>query len=124
MNKYLPLFGLFLSFAAAAEEPIEVIIYAEEMGYGGIQCHDPERGKIPTPNVDKSACQTMRFTDRSFLVRDRPPFSSYASDRKLPLALTSASWNRRLWGSSPDHTGTEATKRHRTSTVRPLIIGI
>ena len=63
MNKYLPLFCLFPSFAAAAEEPIEVIIYAEEMGYGGIQCNDPERGKIPTPNIDKSACQTMRFTD-------------------------------------------------------------
>ena len=47
----------------AAPPPNIVIIYADDLGYGDVQCYNPERGKIPTPNVDGLAAQGMRFTD-------------------------------------------------------------
>ncbi|HCN77705.1 MAG TPA: arylsulfatase [Verrucomicrobiales bacterium] len=49
--------------AATADKPNILIIYADDLGYGDVQCNNPERGKIPTPNIDKLASQGMRFTD-------------------------------------------------------------
>ena len=43
--------------------PNIVIIYADDLGYGDVSCYNPERGKIPTPNIDRLAKQGMRFTD-------------------------------------------------------------
>ncbi len=43
--------------------PNIVIIYADDLGYGDVQCYNPERGKIPTPNIDRIAHEGMRFTD-------------------------------------------------------------
>ncbi len=57
------LFLCIHAFAAAAEKPNILIIYADDLGYGDVQCNNPERGKIPTPNIDKIAAQGMRFTD-------------------------------------------------------------
>ena len=48
---------------AASVPPNIVVIYADDLGYGDIQCYNPKRGKIPTPHVDKLASQGMRFTD-------------------------------------------------------------
>ena len=48
---------------AASVSPNIVVIYADDLGYGDIQCYNPKRGKIPTPHVDKLASQGMRFTD-------------------------------------------------------------
>jgi arylsulfatase A len=48
---------------AAAEKPNIVLIYADDLGYGDVQSYNPERGKIPTPHIDKLAAQGMRFTD-------------------------------------------------------------
>jgi len=48
---------------AASAPPNIVVIYADDLGYGDIQCYNPKRGKIPTPHVDKLASQGMRFTD-------------------------------------------------------------
>ena len=45
------------------EKPNIVVIYADDLGYGDIQCYNPKRGEIPTPHVDKLASQGMRFTD-------------------------------------------------------------
>ena len=45
------------------EKPNILVIYADDLGYGDIQCYNPKRGKIPTPHVDKLASQGMRFTD-------------------------------------------------------------
>ena len=62
IKKLLPL----LSSAAilhAAEKPNLLIIYADDLGYGDVSCYNPDRGKIPTPNIDKLATQGMRFTD-------------------------------------------------------------
>lgn len=44
-------------------QPNIVIILADDLGYGDVQCYNPERGKIPTPNIDRLATQGMRFTD-------------------------------------------------------------
>lgn len=42
--------------------PNIVIIYADDMGYGDLNCQNPG-SKIPTPNLDKLASEGMRFTD-------------------------------------------------------------
>ncbi|MCX6858577.1 MAG: arylsulfatase [Verrucomicrobia bacterium] len=47
----------------AKPKPNLLIIYADDLGYGDVQCYNPERGKIPTPHIDKLASQGMRFTD-------------------------------------------------------------
>ena len=53
-----------LSPAVAAEaKPNIVILYADDLGYGDVQCYNPKRGKIPTPNIDKLATQGMKFSD-------------------------------------------------------------
>lgn len=40
-----------------------IIILADDLGYGDVQCNNPERGRIPTPSIDRLASQGMRFTD-------------------------------------------------------------
>lgn len=44
------------------DTPNIVIIYADDMGYGDLNCQNPN-SKIPTPNLDKLATEGMRFTD-------------------------------------------------------------
>jgi hypothetical protein len=44
-------------------KPNIVFLLADDLGYGNVQCNNPERGKIPTPHIDKLASQGMRFTD-------------------------------------------------------------
>ncbi len=46
-----------------SRKPNIVIIYADDLGYGDVQCYNPERGKIPTPHIDQLAAQGMRFSD-------------------------------------------------------------
>jgi arylsulfatase A len=48
---------------AAAPKPNILVILADDLGFGDVQCNNPERGKIPTPHIDKLAAQGMRFTD-------------------------------------------------------------
>ncbi len=47
----------------AAPKPNIVIILTDDLGYGDVQCYNPQRGKIPTPNIDRLAAQGTRFTD-------------------------------------------------------------
>jgi len=70
MKLLIPIFAaLFLASLglSAAETPKQkpniLILYADDLGYGDVQCNNPVRGKIPTPNIDKLAAQGMRFTD-------------------------------------------------------------
>ncbi|MFM8550295.1 MAG: sulfatase family protein [Verrucomicrobiota bacterium] len=49
--------------AADARKPNILVILADDLGYGDVQCYNPTRGKIPTPHLDKLAAQGMRFTD-------------------------------------------------------------
>lgn len=48
---------------ASPQRPNILLIYADDLGYGDVQCYNPQRGKIPTPHIDKLASQGMRFTD-------------------------------------------------------------
>ncbi len=51
------------SALAAPARPNILLILADDLGYGDVQCYNPQRGKIPTPNLDRLAAQGMRFTD-------------------------------------------------------------
>ena len=53
-------FGLAVQ---ADEKPNIIYILADDLGYGDVQCLNPKRGKIPTPNMDKVAADGMKFTD-------------------------------------------------------------
>jgi arylsulfatase A len=44
-------------------KPNVVVILADDLGYGDVQCYNPERGKIRTPHLDRLAREGMRFTD-------------------------------------------------------------
>ncbi|MEI8234890.1 MAG: arylsulfatase [Verrucomicrobiota bacterium] len=45
------------------QRPNILIILTDDLGYGDVQCYNPEHGKIPTPNMDRLAAEGMRFTD-------------------------------------------------------------
>lgn len=53
------------SWEVTADEarPNFLIILADDLGYGDVQCYNPDRGKIPTPHLDRLAAQGMKFTD-------------------------------------------------------------
>lgn len=51
------------SSIASTDTPNILIIYADDLGYGDVQCYNPDRGLIPTPNIDRLANEGMRFTD-------------------------------------------------------------
>ncbi|CAN5660979.1 arylsulfatase [soil metagenome] len=50
-------------FATDTAKPNIVYILCDDLGYGDVQCLNPERGKIKTPNLDRLASQGMSFTD-------------------------------------------------------------
>jgi len=49
--------------AYSQSTPNIVFVMCDDLGYGDIQCLNPERGKIPTPGVDRLAKEGMIFTD-------------------------------------------------------------
>jgi len=49
--------------ALPGSPPNILIILADDLGYGDVQCYNPQRGKIPTPHIDRLATEGMRFTD-------------------------------------------------------------
>ncbi len=57
------LVGVDLAYAADHDRPNILVVYADDLGYGDVQCYNPQRGKIPTPHIDRLAAQGMRFTD-------------------------------------------------------------
>lgn len=55
---------LLLGECLWAKDPNIVLILADDMGYGDLNCYFPEnKNKVPTPNLDKLAKEGMRFTD-------------------------------------------------------------
>lgn len=51
------------ALADAPTRPNIVVILCDDLGYGDVQVLNPQRGKIPTPNIDRLAADGMRFTD-------------------------------------------------------------
>jgi len=91
--KNLLIFTLFivtLVFTSCSElenkQPNIVIIYADDMGYGDLNCQNPQ-SKIPTPNLDKLASEGMRFTDAH-------SSSGICSPSRFALLTGSYHWRR------------------------------
>ena len=59
----LTTFSFCASFAQAQDKPNIVYVICDDLGYGDVQCLNPERGKIPTPGVDRLASEGMIFTN-------------------------------------------------------------
>ncbi|MBL6711698.1 MAG: sulfatase-like hydrolase/transferase, partial [Planctomycetes bacterium] len=47
---------------ALGKSPNILIIYADDLGFGDLQCYNPD-SKIPTPNLNALASSGMKFTD-------------------------------------------------------------
>ncbi len=56
------LFSGCLNVSVKKNRPNIIIIYADDMGYGDINCQSPN-SKISTPNLDQLAEEGIRFTD-------------------------------------------------------------
>ncbi len=51
---------LLLSSSIFAATPNFVIILADDLGYGDMQANNPERSKIPTPNMNRLAAEALK----------------------------------------------------------------
>ena len=81
-----------LTAAVAASEPENpniVFVMCDDLGYGDIHCLNPERGKIPTPGVDRLAKEGMIFTDAH-------SGSSVCTPTRYGLLTGRYSWRTRL----------------------------
>lgn len=52
-----------ISAAQTASPPNIVVILADDLGWGDLHANNPDRSRIPTPNMDRLAAEGMRFTD-------------------------------------------------------------
>lgn len=90
--KQLLLLLLLCQLAAstqAAEYPNIVFILADDLGYGDVNCFNPSRCKIPTPNMDQLAAQGMMFTDAHSA-------SSVCTPTRYGILTGRYSWRTRL----------------------------
>ena len=78
-----------LSASAAEDRPNIVLIMCDDLGYGDVQCLNPEHGKIKTPHIDKLAGQGMLFTDAH-------SGSSVCTPTRYGLLTGRYSWRTRL----------------------------
>jgi len=63
-KRMLPILSCLLAAPViAADKPNIIYILADDLGYGDVQCLNPERGKILTPHMDQVAKDGMTFTD-------------------------------------------------------------
>jgi len=54
--------SLFVSHVVMAKQPNVLILYADDLGFGDLGCYH-ENSKIPTPNLNQLAKESVRFTD-------------------------------------------------------------
>jgi arylsulfatase A len=87
---------LLLPCRALADEPATrpniVLILADDLGYGDVQCLNPQRGKIATPNIDALAARGMTFTDAH-------SSSSVCTPTRYGLLTGRYNWRTRLQSS-------------------------
>jgi arylsulfatase A len=74
---------------AAVDKPNVVFVLCDDLGYGDVRCLNPERGKIPTPNIDRLAKEGMVFTDAH-------SGSSVCSPTRYGLITGRYAWRTRL----------------------------
>lgn len=74
---------------AAVSRPNIVLILCDDLGYGDVQCLNPEHGKIKTPHIDQLARQGMTFTDAH-------SGSSVCTPTRYGLLTGRYSWRTRL----------------------------
>ncbi len=55
--------GMAVYAMPTASSPNIIFVLADDLGYGDVQCLNPERGKIATPGIDRLAREGMVFTD-------------------------------------------------------------
>lgn len=77
------------AWSAEAKRPNIVVLFADDMGYGEVQALNPERGKIPTPNLDRLAGAGMVFTDAHTT-------SSVCTPSRYALLTGRYAWRTRL----------------------------
>jgi hypothetical protein len=82
---------VFPADSAIAEDPTPRpnIVFADDMGHGEVHALNPERGKIPTPNLDKLVSQGMTFTDAHTA-------SSVGTPSRYELLTGRYNWRTRL----------------------------
>jgi arylsulfatase A-like enzyme len=54
---------LFLAAPSGEKKPNVVYVLCDDLGYGDVRCLNPERGRIPTPHIDRLAAGGLTFTD-------------------------------------------------------------
>ena len=84
---------------ANAANPNIVFVLCDDLGYGEIQCLNPERGKIPTPGVDRLASEGMIFTDAhsGSSVCTPTRYGLLTGRFHLEANTRGFSWTRRKW---------------------------
>ena len=85
----LSLCSICSSFAQAQEKPNIVYVMCDDLGYGDVQCLNPDRGKIPTPGIDRLASEGMVFTNAH-------SGSSVCTPTRYGLLTGRYSWRTRL----------------------------
>ena len=86
------LLAFFLASVAGAgssSKPNIVYILTDDLGYGDVQCLNPELGKIQTPEIDAFATQGMVFTDAH-------SSSSVCTPTRYSLLTGRYNWRSRL----------------------------
>lgn len=60
--RFSVILSIVLVGAAWAKQPNVLILYADDLGFGDLGCYNKE-SRIPTPNLDRLASESVRFTD-------------------------------------------------------------
>jgi arylsulfatase A-like enzyme len=76
---------------ALMQKPNILVILADDLGYGDVQCNNPGRGKIPTPTLHRLAAQGMRLADGH-------SSSGVCSPSRYTLLTGRYHWRTRLQG--------------------------
>ena len=56
------IFSIIFVGIAWAKQPNVLILYADDLGFGDLGCYN-KKSRIPTPNLDRLASESVRFTD-------------------------------------------------------------
>lgn len=98
--------GLWAADESSRSRPNIVYILADDLGYGDVQCLNPQRGKIKTPHLDRLASHGMTFTDAH-------SGSSVCTPTRYGLLTGRYAWRSRLQAGVLD--GTDDPQHRRSA---------